>query len=410
MTGSEIQARIRLQLWCQNYDPEPQGIAAVTTAIAKSLMGPRTEVLVVTSHPHYPKPDWGVRIRPYKENRDGVQVLRLPIWPGRDSALHRIRQDLSSTAANTAVAPILPSTDVVIAVSPSLPALFAAMLYSRLNKVPWILWLQDIVTDGARATDELNQGNPVLEAARWFEKRAYKSADHIIVISDAFRARLHEQGVPPTKVSRIYNPMTRTPTGRPGVDVQTDRVRRILVMGNIGRSQGLELIVDAFESAIELAEMRAELVITGTGVAFDAVSSRIRSTRVSMLGVVPGEELDALLRSSALGLVSQKPDLKEFNLPSKLMNYMAYGIPIIASVDSDSETARIVRDSGAGWVTDPADPGAFARRSALAMRDPEALGQAAEAGLRFADENFARSRVAMNINGVVRKVIGARSS
>jgi colanic acid biosynthesis glycosyl transferase WcaI len=181
-------------------------------------------------------------------------------------------------------------------------------------------------------------------------------------------------------------------------------------MGNIGRTQGLEPIVDAFESAIELAEMDAELVITGTGVAFDAVSSRVRSTRVSMLGVVHGEELDALLRSSALGLVSQKPDLKEFNLPSKLMNYMAYGMPIIASVDSDSETARIVRDSGAGWVTDPADPGAFARQAALAMRDPEALGQAAEAGLRFADENFARSRVAMNINGVVRKVIGARSS
>ena len=41
--------------------------------------------------------------------------------------------------------------------------------------------------------------------------------------------------------------------------------------------------------------------------------------------------------------MSQRADVQEFNLPSKLMRgYMAYGIPVIASVNPASETARIV--------------------------------------------------------------------
>jgi colanic acid biosynthesis glycosyl transferase WcaI len=61
------------------------------------------------------------------------------------------------------------------------------------------------------------------------------------------------------------------------------------------------------------------------------------------------------LASTALGIVTQRSDIEEFNLPSKTMNYMARGLPVFAVVNPRSECARLVLDSGAGWVADAGD-------------------------------------------------------
>ena len=114
---------MRVQLWSYNYDPEPQGIAPLSAMLAQGLRDLGHDVLVVAAHPHYPEPTWGVRVRPYRERRDGIPILRLPLWAGRDSSLARIRQELTFAAAQTAVTPLLPPADVVIAVTPSFPAL-----------------------------------------------------------------------------------------------------------------------------------------------------------------------------------------------------------------------------------------------------------------------------------------------
>ena len=407
MTSDEQRSRMRVQIWSQNYDPEPQGVAPITTAVAKGLSTLGLDVSVIAAHPHYPNPDWGSRVRPYRELRDGIPVWRLPIWPGRASGLQRIRQDLSATAISNLVAPFLPPADALIAVSPSLPGLSAPMLYSRLRRVPWILWLQDIVTDGAATTGELAENSPALRAARAFEGRAYSSANRIIAISKAFESRLVQQGVPASKIDLIYNPMTRSPSSASAAKTRWNGAPKVLVMGNIGRTQGLGPIVDAFQSNEDLARLGAELVITGTGVAFDEVRARIETDRISMPGVVDSETLNQLLAEAHLGVVSQKAGLQEFNLPSKLMNYMAFGIPVVAAVDAGSETARIVTDSGAGWVTNPESPGSFADRTARALEDLEELERASTAGINFAVENFEAINVSRSIREILLRATGS---
>jgi colanic acid biosynthesis glycosyl transferase WcaI len=404
MQSSEDSANRRVQIWSQNYDPEPQGVAPIVGTVARGLAGLGREVTVVTAHPHYPEPAWGTRARPYRELRDGIPVYRLPIWAGRDSGLQRIRQDLSSAAAGNLAAPFMPPADAVIAVSPSLPGLSAAMNYSLIRRVPWILWLQDIVTDGAVTTGELPGDHPAIRLARAFEAMAYRSAAAIVVISGAFRSRLLEQGVPEEKISLVYNPMTRDRAAPPFAERRLSSPPRILAMGNVGRTQGLEAVVEAFESDRALADISAEMLIAGSGVALEEVRGRIRSERVLTPGVVDGETLDGLLESSHLGLVSQKAGLREFNLPSKLMNYMSFGVPVIASVDAGSETARIVTESGAGWVTDPARPEQFAARAASALSDPVGLRRASAAGIEYAARHFHPAAVSRSIDDAVRRV------
>ena len=394
---------MRIQLWSYNYDPEPQGIAPLSRMVAVELAERGHDVQVVAAHPHYPEPTWGVRLRPYRERRDGISVLRLPLWIGRESGVERVRQELSFAAAQTLAAPFLPAADAILAVTPCFPALAPAMAFSRVRRTPWVMWLQDIVTDGAATTGLIEDG-AVLKAAHAFERASYNSASRVVVISEAFRQNLLAKGVRGERIVRIFNPSSRHASQPVGLDVASAGPR-ILAMGNIGHSQGLDRIVDAFQESAELKVHGAELVIAGHGVAAEEVRARINGDGVRMPGVLYGEQLEPELQGASIGLVSQRADVQEFNLPSKLMNYMAYGIPVIASVRPESETARIVQESAAGWVTDARTPSEFASVAAAKLSDRDALRAAGRAGFTYANENFRPGAVAARFEAVLAEVV-----
>lgn len=377
---------MRIQLWSYNYDPEPTGIAPVSRSWAQAMRDRGHEIHVVAAHPHYPEPVWGVRRVPYSERREGVKVTRLPLWIGRESAKERMRQEASFTAALTAYLPRLGGTDAVVAVSPSFPALAPAILNHRLRGKPLVLWIQDILPDGAVSTGILEEGRAV-RAARRLELAAYRAADHIVVISDRFKENLLAKGVPETKVTRIYNPATRPVIDAPR-KFRTDEPPRVLVMGNIGHSQGLDEVVRAFEASPELDRLDARLVITGTGVAEAEVRAAITTDRVEMLGVVSDERLDKELARASIGLVSQRSDFSEFNMPSKLMNYLAAGLPVVASVGVGSEVARVIEGSGAGVVSRSDVMNGLGAAIAGVIENSSDTTQSSESARAFAHEHL----------------------
>ena len=89
------------------------------------------------------------------------------------------------------------------------------------------------------------------------------------------------------------------------------------------------------------------------------------------------------------------------------MNFMGYGIPVVASVREDSEVARIIRASSAGWVTDSADPTEAARALAKALQDPGERAIRANAGSSFAQANFLPRGVATQFADVLPAGIGS---
>lgn len=375
----------RVQLWSYNYDPEPTGIGPVSRVWALAVAQAGWDVEVVAAHPHYPDPRWGTALKPYREVRDGVPVLRLPLWIGRDSGRQRMRQEASYAASLAAATPFVRRPDVIVAVSPCFPALATTIAYGRARRVPWVLWLQDLVTEGAATTGLLDPDSKVVKASRKLEDIAYREADSLVVISDTFRRKVLDRGVDPARVHRVYNPATRAVAPRTPTAAPTPYV---LSMGNIGHSQGLVGIVRAFEASDALAARATRLVITGHGVAADEVRAARTTDRVEMPGLVSVEDLEALLAGASLGLVSQRDDIDEFNLPSKLMNFMAKGVPVLASVRPGSEVAELVERSGAGWVVPTGDAAAFSAAIAAALDDPDGLARRGAAGYAYAEREF----------------------
>lgn len=397
---------LRIQLWSYNYDPEPTGIGPVSRVLAAGLRDRGHEVDVVAAHPHYPEPKWGVRLLPYREVRDEIPVLRLPLWVGRASAAERYRQELTYMASQFAALPVLGQPDIVVSASPSFPALLPAIVNVRARRLPWLLWLHDLLPDGAAATGLVETGR-VLDMARRLERAAYREADLIAVLSRAFTENLAEKGVPRDKIRLLYDPATRVPRKR--VDragkAGTPGPLRLLSMGNIGFSQGLAPLVESFERSSAMREEGVRLIITGNGVAAQEVREKITSDRVEMLGVVGDDRLEAELERADVALVTQQYEGAEFNIPSKLMNFMAYGLPLLAAVHPRSEVARIVDEAGGGWVVDSSQPECFPEKVAELLINPRERAERGLAALRYAERHFTQTGYADRVDAAIRETV-----
>ena len=404
----------RVQLWSSNFAPEPTGIAPVSAVLADALVERGWEVDVVASHPHYPDPRWGTRRWPYRQRKGDVRLLRLPLLVGRETAKQRLLQEVSIVGSYLAATPVLGppllrKPDVVLVASPPFPALLAAVVNGRMRNVPWVYWMHDLLPDGALSTGLLDEESPILRASRWLERVAYERCEKVAVLSQAFADNVLAKGVPPEKVELIYDPATRpfpdlSANGRPGTD---SGEIRILSMGNIGLTQGLAPLVAAFERSDEIARRGVRLVITGNGVAADGVQAEIRSDRVQYLGLVSDERLEQELRAATLALVSQSYTGAEFNLPSKLMNFMAYGLPIVAAVNPAGETARLVEEAGAGWVADSSAPDRFPEAVISAIEDPDGLRGRADAARAYAEGSFSHGAFGDSFDDLLRRVVAS---
>jgi len=396
-------AAVRVQLFSYNYAPEPTGIAPLSRALACALRDRGHAVEVVAAHPHYPEPVWGVRRRPYRELRDGIRVWRLPIWAGRGSLKRRLRQELSYSAALSAVAPLLPRPDAIVATSPSFPALGPTLLRAKALGVPSLLWLQDILPDGAVESALLDDARAAVRAARAFELSAYRAASRVVVISETFVENLRAKGVPASKLVHVYNPASRDPLAapRPGAPIDD---RLALNMGNIGHSQNLAAVVRAFEGCERLAGLGARFAMAGDGVAGAEVRAAIATPRTQVTGVLAQPELDGWLARAAVGVVTQVPRENDFNVPSKLMNFMGAGIPVVASVAPDSGVARILAASGGGWVTDSSRLQELTTTLAGALTDPAERARRGARALAYARANFAAAGTAAAFERVIEEV------
>ena len=90
--------------------------------------------------------------------------------------------------------------------------------------------------------------------------------------------------------------------------------------------------------------------------------------------------------SSASAQTKSKANVPfDFRVGSTLMTA---GCPILASVNSSSEVARIIMDSGAGLIVTPEDPASLVAAVTNLERDPAKLREMGEAGRRYAREHW----------------------
>jgi glycosyltransferase involved in cell wall biosynthesis len=242
---------------------------------------------------------------------------------------------------------------------------------------------------------------------RWI----YRGCDRVLVQSRAFIEPVAAQGVDAARIVYLPNSAEtfyRRIAGRADDDCAAELPPgfRVMFAGNIGAAQDFPTILAAAEL---LREHRTiQWVVIGDGRQRAWVEAEVRSRRLNstfrLLGPRPPEAMPRYFAHADVLLATLKREpIFAYTIPSKIQSYLACGKAVIAALEG--EGARVISESGAGWVAPPENPRALAdavlAASKLGKTEIEHMGNRAEA---YFKEHFDRSRLLTRLEHVLADV------
>lgn len=294
----------------------------------------------------------------HRDPPDGVTAIDLPRALGR----HRLT---AIRAARRLLHREGPNHDVALLHDPELLLAVPGMNGRRLPLVVW-----DVHEDTAAALTMKSwlpqRLRPIAAAGiraseRWAERRCT-----LLLAEESYRNRFRRPH--PVVPNSVIVPLDPPPPA--GAD-------RVVYLGRLTEPRGaLEMI----ELGRQLGpDVHVELIGPADSDVSAAVADAHRRGWVRHHGFVPNREALGLLRGALAGLalLHDEPNYAT-SRPTKVMEYMAFGVPVVTTPNAAS--AELVRRYGSGLVVPFTDPTAAAEAVLTLRADPDLRHQLGEAG------------------------------
>ena len=346
----------------QYYYPEMMRI----TDICESLVRLGHEITVVTGIPNYPDGDfykgysW---LKKRQETVNGVSVLRLPIIPRKKNLIVLSLNYLSFIISGWLFVHFRKiKVDVVLnyGTSPITQCLVGIWLGKKME-VPVISYILDLWPESFQEVTG-NSSKLIEKFLGSLVDSIYRRSDRILTSSESFIQSIEARGIQKDKISfwpqyaeDFYFASEACPSDK------LPRDKRILLTfaGNIGVAQGLDILIPV---AQQLQKLDASVcfVLIGDGRDKSRLQSLVESERLHdfflFIDKQPAQKIPSYLANSDAGLlILKKSNIFSMTIPAKLQTYMACGVPIIGSVDGESQL--IIRQAEAGLAADAEDVG-----------------------------------------------------
>jgi glycosyltransferase involved in cell wall biosynthesis len=257
--------------------------------------------------------------------------------------------------------------------------------------VPLVVIVQDFVTAGA-AQSGITGGRLVSAMLGTLESWLLRGAQAVGLVHDSFLQRCAQMGLDSRRLHIVRNWSLRDPREAANATASiADWNGRFVVLhaGNMGFKQGLEVVVEAARLAHSRGEDDVFFVLMGDGNRRDTLAPLVRGIpTIGILDPVSDDGFPGVLAAASILLVTQRAEVHDMSLPSKLTAYFTAGRPIVCSASLDGGTAGEVRRSGAGVVVPPQDAEALLD-AVLALRaSPDVAERLGRAGQSYSQENL----------------------
>lgn len=316
------------------------------------------QVAVVSGETGYMRNDqpalpWYRRL--LRRERDGkVEVIRTFTY----TELHRSYLGrLLSFISFSLTAPIgllrVARPDVVLASSPPIFPMFTIWLVCKLRGIPLVFEVRDLWPESAVQMGILrNRG--LIAVMAWMERLLYDKAARIVTLTRGIYRDIQERGWPAEKLAVITC----------GVDTEMlysdasagDNVRKalgwedahiVLYFGAMGEANNLEVVLEA---ARHSTDDRLRYLLVGDGMKRPQLEARVSElglNNVKILPPIPKDEARGYINAADICVVTLL-DIPLFlgAIPTKLLDYMACGRPVLCGVAG--EAGEIVHTAGAG--------------------------------------------------------------
>ena len=348
--------RPRLLVLNQYYWPGVEATAHLLTELCESLADDfDVHVLtgVVRDHEHAPR----------ELVRNGVSIMRVASTAGDRAFMSRRALNyvtyLGSTLGHALRAP---RPDVVLTMTDPPMVGAAGVLVARRHRAPLVIVSEDVFPEIATALGRLR--NPlVVGTLRRIVRFGLRRADRVVAIGETMRERLLAKGTPTGRIRVIPNwvdTQAISPRPRDNAWARENGLEGSFVVmhsGNVGHAQDLDTLIHSAALLRDIEDL--VIVVIGLGARhaeISALAERLAPGNVRFLPYQPRERLPESLSSADVHVVGLARGLAGYVVPSRVYGILAAGRPVIAAVDADSETAKVVADAECGVHVPPGDP------------------------------------------------------
>jgi glycosyltransferase involved in cell wall biosynthesis len=214
-------------------------------------------------------------------------------------------------------------------------------------------------------------GGGMPKVLHWLERRTQRAADWTITVNDHLAARLRGAGARADRVRLVRNGpvLARVNDARPQPALTNGRKLLCCWVGKMGRQDRLDLLVEAIAGLVHgLGRQDCHFALIGDGECLPEVRAQVDALGlvpwVSCPGWLPEAGVFAHLATADVGLDTS---LQEEVSPVKAMEYLAFGLPVVAF---DLAQTRPLVD-GAGVLVPPGDLSVFAKETSALLDDPD---------------------------------------
>jgi len=282
-----------------------------------------------------------------------------------------------------------------------------AAIPEKLAGVPLLLDLHEDMPEFFRDRFAHPLLRPLLPLVTVASRASAALADELITVHEPLRQLSISRGVDPSRIGVVMNSADGRlfdPSRHERRAFMADGELRLIHHSNLQRIYGLDVAVEGL--ARLRPGLRWRLDVFGDGPWRGRVEGAVERTgtadRVTLHGRVDIDELPRLLAGADIGLVPSLPEqYMEYSLSTKLLEYAAMGVPVIAS---DLATFRHHFTDAALRFVPGGDPAALARAVEAAVEDPEgtvSLGQAARREAAAYDWAVQRERYLATVDRLI---------
>jgi len=392
------------------YPPEPVVSSRTSADIAAAL---REDVTVICPFPSRPGgmvfPGYRRRWR-MRESAEGIEIVRCFSSVSAESTLWSRFAENLLFGISSALALLPTRADVMFLNSwPVFATAFAAIV-ARLKRVPYIVSVQDVYPESL-LSQRRTAARILAPLLRWIDERVARNAAAVIVLSETFASIYRDdRRVDPSRVHVIPNWYRDDSQASPEAAREIRRRFAIaddhfLVVygGNVGAAAGVEQLIAAV-ARTERPDVR--LLVAGGGAHLEAcreLAARLAPAQVQFLSPWREDETAGVLAAADLLALPTAAEQSRYSVPSKLISYLLAERPVLVVAEEDSELARIVRESAAGWLTPPADEHELAAAILRAVATSEAARrEMGVRGRRYAQTHFSPERCVTRILEIIR--------
>lgn len=332
-------------------------------------------------------------------NDNKLVIHRFNLFTEKSNPIQRAIRYIVSALIQFVLARKETNVDIIYSSStPPIIGVVSCALKKRL-KAPFIYNVQDVFPDSLVTSGLASKGSiPWIIGSR-ISNYIYKNADKIIVISESMKSNLLDKGVNDDKLIVIPNWVDTEmvkyvfPSRNPLYNTYnlSINIKYIVYAGNIGESQNIELIVAAAERLKSVSGI--EFLIFGNGSRENQIReqiNRLNLDNVKLYDLLPLNQIKDVYSLGYASIVACKPGVGSSALPSKTLNIMAAGIPVLASYDQDSELHKMVRESNSGLFSPPGDLEALCLNIMKLVEDEKLAETLGKNGRSFVEMHYSK--------------------